>query len=88
LPRVSEFFGIVIYMYWFDQQKHKVPHFHARCAGREAVFDLAGQCIDGNIGTRANRLVREWCRERRNELREAWRAAASGREIPWIAPLR
>jgi hypothetical protein len=27
MPRISEFFGIVIYMYWFDQAKHKVPHF-------------------------------------------------------------
>ena len=33
MPRISEFFGIAIYMYWFDRQKHQVPHFHARFAG-------------------------------------------------------
>lgn len=50
MPRISEFFGIVIYMYWFDQQKHKSPHFHARFAGDEAVFDLDGRCLEGDIG--------------------------------------
>jgi hypothetical protein len=88
VPRISEFFGIVIYMYWFDQQKHHTPHFHARHAGEEAVFDLAGACLEGDLGPRANRLIVEWCQERRTELREAWEAAAKGEAIPWVAPLR
>lgn len=88
MPRISEFFGIVIYMYWFDHQKHKTPHFHTRFAGEEAVFDLAGTCLEGNLGPRATRLVTEWCQEREAELRAAWTAAEAGREIPWVAPLR
>jgi hypothetical protein len=88
VPRISEFFGIVIYMYWLDQQKHKTPHFHARFAGEEAVFDLGGRCLEGDIGARAARLVEEWCRERSVELHAAWAAAAAGKEIPWVAPLR
>jgi Domain of unknown function (DUF4160) len=88
LPRISEFFGIVIYMYWLDEQKHKMPHFHARFAGDEAVFDLTGKCLGGNLGPRAERLIREWCSERQAELQEAWQAAATGKEIPWITPLR
>lgn len=88
MPRISEFFGIVIYMYWFDRQKHRLPHFHARFGGDEAVFDLRGRCMDGDIGARAARLVAEWCREHGRELEAAWEAASQGREIPWIAPLR
>lgn len=88
MPRISEFFGIVIYMYWFDQQKHHLPHFHARLAGEEAVFDLTGNCLEGDLGPRATRLVSEWCQERGADLAEAWKAALSGREIPWVAPLR
>ena len=88
MPRISEFFGIVIYMYWYDQQKHKAPHFHARFGAEEAIFDLSGRCIEGDLGVRATRLVEEWCRERVSELRAAWTAASSGKEIPWVAPLR
>ena len=88
MPRISEFFGIAIYMYWFDHQKHKAPHFHARFGGEEAVFDLAGNCLEGDLGVRATRLVVEWCQERQSDLRAAWAAAAAGKEVPWVTPLR
>lgn len=75
-------------MYWFDQQKHKLPHFHARFGGEEAVFDLSGNCIEGEIGVRASHLVREWCKEQAQPINRAWEAAASGKEVPWVPPLR
>ena len=48
MPKISEFFGISIFMYWFDTQKHKLPHFHARYGGEEGVFDLNGNRIEGD----------------------------------------
>lgn len=59
MPRLSEFFGLAVYMYWFDTQKHHVPHFHVRYQGSEAVYALNGTCIDGDLGPRAHRLVVE-----------------------------
>ncbi len=88
MPRISEFFGLVIYMYWFDVQKHKTPHFHVRHRGAEGTFDLNGNVLQGDLGPRAERLVREWCDERKIELRRAWKAATEGKEIPWVHPLR
>jgi hypothetical protein len=88
VPRISEFFGMSVYMYWFDVQKHHVPHIHVRYQGSEAVFGLDGTLLDGDLGARAHRLVREWCDERRAELEIAWACAASGKEIPWVLPLR
>lgn len=88
MPRISEFFGMSIYMYWFDVQKHHRPHVHVRFGGNEAVFALDGTLLEGDIGARARRLVAEWCTERAEELRIAWEHASNGREIPWVAPLR
>ncbi|PWU14650.1 MAG: transcriptional regulator [Bdellovibrio sp.] len=88
MPRISEFFGISIYMYWYDTQKHKMPHFHARYGGSEGVFDLSGRCIEGNLSARTNRLVAEWCAERQLELKQAWQNAMAGKELPWVLPLR
>lgn len=88
MPKISEFFGIIISMYWFDTQKHKLPHFHARYAGEEAVFDLNGKCIEGDLGTRANRLIFEWASERKKEIQDAWQCAVNGKEIPWVLPIR
>ncbi len=59
----------IIYMYWFDRQKHTRPHFHARHGGEE-------------------RLIVEWCQERRQAIVAAWEAAVAGKEIPWVPPLR
>jgi len=88
MPKISEFFGMTIHMYWFDVQKHRQPHFHVRFGGEEAVFALDGTLLEGDIGARAQRLIVEWCSERSDELQAAWERAAAGSEIPWVAPLR
>ncbi|GAB6060105.1 DUF4160 domain-containing protein [Desulfonatronum parangueonense] len=44
MPRVSMFFGIVIYFYYDD---HPPPHFHALYEGLDAQFDLQGNLIQG-----------------------------------------
>ena len=88
MPRISEFFGIMIYMYWFDTQKHKAPLLHARYAGREAIFDLLGNCMEGDLGNRAEKLIKEWCKEKQQELNLAWKRAMEGKEIPWVPPLQ
>lgn len=75
-------------MYWFDTQKHHVPHIHVRYQGAEAVFDLGGRLLEGDLGARAQRLVGEWSAERAAELTRAWTCAASGKELPWVLPLR
>jgi hypothetical protein len=37
LPKLSEFFGISVYMYWGD---HGPTHFHARYAGEKASIGI------------------------------------------------
>jgi hypothetical protein len=88
MPRISEFFGLVIYMYWFDTQKHQRPHIHVRYQGAEAVFSLDGRLLEGDLGTRAEKLVLDWCSQRGQELTAAWECAVTGKEIPWVLPLQ
>ena len=88
MPKISEFFGLLIYMYWFDFQRHKLPHFHARYQGKEAVYSLSGELLDGDLGNRANALIKEWSKERKNDIETAWLCAVNGKEIPWVLPLQ
>ena len=39
MPIISRFYGIVIVMYFND---HNPPHFHAKYAESEALFDFSG----------------------------------------------
>lgn len=72
-------------MYFRD---HPPPHFHARYAGDEAVVAIeTGEIIAGSIPGRAERLVREWARLNRDELRENWARARARKATEPIRPL-
>ena len=85
MPRISIFFGIIVYMYYDD---HNPPHLHASYEGLEAIFDLNGNLIKGYIPTRAQRLIKEWCGLHRKELEENWNRAREDKPLNWIEPLR
>ena len=47
MPRLSEFYGIAIYMYWQD---HAPPHFHAFYAGMKRNFEsVTGRCYEDHF---------------------------------------
>ena len=55
MPRLSEFYGIVIYMYFAD---HNPPHFHAIYGEHEALIAIDdGSVIGGDLPRTAARLV-------------------------------
>lgn len=86
VPRISEFFGIVIEMYFDD---HPPPHFHARYAGDSAKIEIAtGAVIVGSLSPRALRLVREWAELHRAELEANWQRAERLETPQPIEPLR
>lgn len=50
MPTISMFYGIIICMYFFDDERHKVPHIHAKYQGLDAVFSiLDGSVLAGDI---------------------------------------
>lgn len=86
MPRLSEFYGIVIYMYWAD---HAPPHFHAIYAGQEAQITIEdGAVLAGALPRTATKLVREWAALRRAELIEDWRRAQIKEDLLPIDGLR
>lgn len=78
MPTISEFFGIVIRMYWDD---HARPHFHAFYAEQEAAYQISPLIqIRGYVSERANRLIAEWAKSHREELLANWEAM--GKHLP------
>jgi hypothetical protein len=85
MPRVSEFFGIVIAMYFND---HAPPHFHARYAEHEALIGIETlEVIGGELPRRALALVLEWAVLQRTALREDWQRTRAGESLRPIPPL-
>ena len=86
MPRVSAFYGIVIYMYW-NERDHPVPHFHVYQSGRRASVSVDGGVLAGDLELRANALVAEWSRLHREELLANWERARQNQPLAGIAPL-
>lgn len=89
MPRVSEFYGIVVAIYYGDVGQHSRPHFHAQYAEHRAVYGIPdADLIAGSLPRRQQRLVQAWAALRESELEQAW-ARALNEEAPGrIEPLR
>jgi len=86
MPKISEFFGIAIYVYWRD---HGPPHFHAVYAGEEAAITIEDvRVLSGRLPPRATGLVIEWATLHQEELRKIWRQAENLEPLGVIEPLR
>jgi hypothetical protein len=85
VPRLSEFYGIVIYMYFVD---HNPPHFHAIYGEHEALVEIAtGETVRGELPRTARRLVEQWRAAHVDELRANWALAQEPAELRSIEPL-
>jgi len=86
---ISVFYGIVIYLYFFDNQKHQLPHFHARYQDQQAAVSiLDGEVLDGGIPSVKMKLVQAWLEIHRAELLVDWELAVNGQTPFPIEPLR
>ena len=89
MPILSMFYGIVVRMYFFDDQQHHVPHVHAEYSGDEAVFAITtGEVLTGGLPSGKARLVQAWIEIRRDELLADWQLAVNGEEVFKIEPLK
>ncbi len=85
MPRVSQFYGVVIAMYYSD---HPPPHFHARYAEHEATIVIeTPEVLEGSLPRRALRMVLKWAELHQVELQENWTLARQGEPLNPIDPL-
>ena len=84
MPRISQFRGIVVVMYFGD---HAPPHFHVRYSGAVARCHLDGNVLDGTLPRPVVRLVGAWAREHAAELRRCWERVERHEDPGTIEPL-
>ena len=84
MPIISRFYGIAIVMYFND---HNPPHFHAKYSGSEALFDFSGKIMEGDLSSRASKMVRDWIKLHEAELNDNWVRARNGEPLKQIEPL-
>lgn len=85
MPRISSFYGIIIWMYWND---HNPPHFHATYNDFEVLIRINDLSIyAGFLPARALGLIVEWASLHQDELSENWRLMTEDKPLQKIQPL-
>jgi Domain of unknown function (DUF4160) len=84
-PRISEFFGIKVYMYFED---HNPPHFHVIYNEFECFIDIETlMIIEWKLPKKVEKLVTAWAELYQDELREDWNLIKQWEKPIIIEPL-
>lgn len=82
MPTISMFYGILVKMFFYDIDKHHVPHVHAEYQGKSAVYSIEdGKILAGELPNKKNKLVVAWIEIHNEELLANWELAVSGKEL-------
>jgi hypothetical protein len=84
MPTISLFYGILIRMFFRDNEKHHVPHIHdihAEYQGQVAVYSIPdGRLLTGKLPPGKHKLVVAWIEIHQDDLLANWQLAVNGRK--------
>ena len=81
MPVISMFYGVLIRMFFFDTDKHKLPHIHAEFQGSVAVYSIPeGEILSGKLPNKKHKMVVAWIAIHEDELMADWELAATGKK--------
>ncbi len=86
MPTISMFYGIMIRMY--NNNEHNPPHFHASYQGFQAVFDMEGNVLEGEMPKSQAKLIAAWAEIHKDELLANWDLAMNEEPLYKIDPLK
>ena len=89
MPAISMFYGLIIYLYFYDNKKHNIPHIHVEYQGKEAIISIMdGSIIEGEMPSKKMKLVQAWIEIHQEELLADWSLAVKGEQVFKIDPLK
>ncbi len=58
MPTISMFYGLIVRMYYFDDQQHNTPHIHVHYQDFAAVIEIpTGKILEGNLPKGKQKLI-------------------------------
>ncbi len=88
MPTISMFYGILVSMYFRDDERHGKPHIHAKYQNHKVAVSIPeGDVLAGSFPPAKMRLLLAWIELRQDELMADWELAVNGEEPYKIKPL-
>lgn len=89
MPIVSQFYGIIIRIYFKDTEKHYLEHIHVQYNEFDAVYSIKDlRVLEGKMPSKQHKLVIAWMEIHKDELRALWEVSQSDGEVFKIDPLK
>ena len=89
MPIISQFYGIIIRIFFKDTQKHNGEHIHIEYNEYSAVYDINSiRIIEGDMPQKQNRMVIAWMEIHKEELKALWKISQNDGEFFKIDPLK
>lgn len=73
MPIISQFYGIIIKMYLKEGERHHKKHIYITYNEYNAVYDIKGKIIEGNIPKKQRKMVEAWISIHEKELNNLWK---------------
>jgi len=68
-------------MFFYDADRHKIPHIHAEYQGQFAVYSIQdGSVLTGELPQKKHKLVVAWIEIHQDDLMADWRLALDGKK--------
>ena len=88
MPIISQFYGIIIQMFFNENGKHNQPHIHVKYNEYKAVYNLEGDIIEGKLPKKQRKLIEAWIFIHAEELKSLWNIMQEQGEFFKIEPLK
>lgn len=89
MPIISQFYGIIIRIYFNDSEKHYLGHIHVQYNEYDAVYSINNnKILEGKLPPKQHKLVVAWMEIHKEELNALWKVSQKNGEIFKIDPLK
>lgn len=88
MPVISQFYGIVVQMFFKEDGQHHMPHIHIMYNEYNSVYDFNANKLEGEIPKKQAKLVEAWITLHSEELYSLWNLMKNGEDYFKIEPLK
>lgn len=89
MPIVSQFYGIIVRIYFNDIEQHYLEHIHVQYNEYDAVYSILNiEVLEGKLPPKQHKLVVAWMEIHKEELHALWETSQNDGEIFKIDPLK
>ena len=75
MPELGRFNGLVISLFFADDEQHHLPHVHVHYGEYSASVSLGGEVLAGKLPSKPLKMLTEWLTLHDTEILTAWEHA-------------